>query len=82
MSSVAPPGLEDLNSLILYTQAVELRVGAEGYSWAYIVFIFQLQAKLFGVPVVPWVMHATVAVLCFVLIMMTRIDLYNPYPYV
>lgn len=64
MSSVAPPGLEDLNSLILYTQAVELR------------------AKLFGVPVVPWVMHATVAVLCFVLIMMTRIDLYNPYPYV
>ena len=42
----------------------------------------QLQAKLFGVRVVPWVMHATVAVLCFVLIMMARIDLYNPYQYV
>ena len=52
----------DLDSFVLYTQAVKLR------------------AKLFGVPVVPWVMYAAVTVLCFVLIMMIKTDIYNPFP--
>ncbi|KAL5500390.1 hypothetical protein EMCRGX_G011943 [Ephydatia muelleri] len=52
----------DLDSFVLYTQAVKLR------------------AKLFGVPVVPWVMHAAVTVLCFVLIIVMRMDIYNPFP--
>ena len=46
----------------------------------YLKLHFQLQAKLFGVPVVPWVIHAAVTVLCFVLIMVIRMDIYNPFP--
>eukprot|EP00731_Ephydatia_muelleri_P011633 Em0006g527a len=52
----------DLDSFVLYTQAVKLR------------------AKLFGVPVVPWVMYAAITVLCFVLIMLIKTDFYNPFP--
>lgn len=40
----------------------------------------KLRAKLFGVPIIPWVMYLAATVLALVLIIMIKTDLYNPFP--